>query len=358
MGPRGQKFTSEQRQEVSKCRWRVQENRCWCQGDTMHYYQRDDDDSLFGWDIKPPRRRTTLTNRLHAGLVKVVLLGFAVVTVGVVLISMVAGVETSTASVQLHGKSIKLSELSLSGPMPVFKDVAMVGHLAPDLDSVAGAISAAFLFNGTPTIPGEINPEARHALTQFQLPVPIFANDSSLINKTWLLVDHGSKSQNFLDDESVVGLIDHHSMAEDEVDISHPIYVDIRPWGSVNTILSFMYSRYQVAVPHSIAGLMLAAITSDTLNLRSPTTTVYDRIAHKQLGQMIGISSQKELDDFALDLFLAKSNTTGMTPAEIVTLDYKEYVVGSVRLGWGSGETAAPQDYLNRTKEFMVKFAR
>eukprot|EP00976_Prorocentrum_cordatum_P096971 1190803-Prorocentrum_minimum.AAC.1 len=77
--------------------------------------------------------------------------------------------------------------------------------------------------------------------------------------------------------ENIVGVIDHHALQNSTIVTQKPIFVDIRPWGSMSTILAHEFAAQRVALPHSVAGMLLSAILSDTLNLRSPTTTEWDR---------------------------------------------------------------------------------
>lgn len=293
-----------------------------------------------------PRRKIPARLWSATSITGIVVVGLVLVAGLVVLFSTHATESTSIASLAATLSDRKPITPVLRGKLPIFSNAATVGHLKPDVDSVAGAIAAAHLFHATPTAPGAINRESAYALKLFNVPEPKQTDDPSLTNAHWILIDHGSKKQNFLNDERVVALIDHHSMAEDEVDINHPIYVDIRPWGSINTVLAFMYSDYGLPLPPPIAGIMLSAIISDTLNLRSPTTTDYDREAWRVLSDVIGFNKQ-QTNELARSLFQAKSDVTGLTPTQVLLLDFKSYVEGPTTFGWGSGETTTPENYLS-----------
>jgi inorganic pyrophosphatase/exopolyphosphatase len=97
------------------------------------------------------------------------------------------------------------------------------------------------------------------------------------------LVDHSEKKQMapWVRDryhKQVVGLIDHHALAGSFF-TEKPIFMDIRPWGCVCSILAHSFVRLHKPIPEHVAVLMLSAVLSDTLNLKSPTTTEADKFA-------------------------------------------------------------------------------
>ena len=73
--------------------------------------------------------------------------------------------------------------------------------------------------------------------------------------------------------ERIVGVIDHHALQNATIVTDMPIYIDIRPWGSMSTIITHSFMTYQRRPTKSTAGMLLCAILSDTLNLQGPTTT-------------------------------------------------------------------------------------
>jgi inorganic pyrophosphatase/exopolyphosphatase len=93
-------------------------------------------------------------------------------------------------------------------------------------------------------------------------------------------MDHNQESQiaPTLNLNGLVGVIDHHALQNGTVITDRPIYIDIRPWGSACTIVGHTYLRIRKPIPNKIAGILLSGILSDTLNLRSPTTTDHDRL--------------------------------------------------------------------------------
>jgi inorganic pyrophosphatase/exopolyphosphatase len=161
------------------------------------------------------------------------------------------------------------------------KDAIFVGHLVTDLDSVAGAIGAAALYGGHAALASEINSETEFALKQWGVEMPPRIEDviRSHPDSKICLVDHQQTSQMnpSIDPDSVVGVIDHHALQSKTIVTDRPIYIDIRPWGSMSTIVAHTYLTHGRRPGEKIAGMLLCAILSDTLNLQGPTTTEWDR---------------------------------------------------------------------------------
>ena len=117
----------------------------------------------------------------------------------------------------------------------MLKGCVFVGHLNTDLDSVAGAIGAAELYGGTPALAQRVlNTEIEWALQRWGIPKPIYIGDiPDLKNLRICLVDHNQWSQTpkCIDQEQIVGIIDHHATQSGTIQTSSPIFFDIRPWG-------------------------------------------------------------------------------------------------------------------------------
>ena len=122
----------------------------------------------------------------------------------------------------------------------ILKNAVFVGHLVTDLDSVAGAIGAAALYGGTPALASEVNSETAFALEYWGIEKPkrieeiLKENESADI----CLVDHQQTSQMnpTIKADQVVGVIDHHALQSKTLVTDKPIYIDIRPWGSMSSM--------------------------------------------------------------------------------------------------------------------------
>jgi len=161
------------------------------------------------------------------------------------------------------------------------KDAVFVGHLVTDLDSVGGAIGAAALYNGKAALASDINSETAFALDEWGVDKPPTIEEVLKENPDAkiCLVDHQQTSQMNLaiNPDNVVGVIDHHALQSKTIVTDRPIYIDIRPWGSMSTIISHTFLTHHKRPSVGVAGMLLCAILSDTLNLQGPTTTEWDR---------------------------------------------------------------------------------
>ena len=183
-----------------------------------------------------------------------------------------------------------------------------VGHLMTDLDSIAGAIGAAELYGGVAGRASEVNSETQFALDYWGLsaPPPIENLVKSQPKAGICLVDHQQLSQvnKCIDPERIVGVIDHHALQNSTIITERPIYMDIRPWGSMSTIIAHTFLVIQKRPRKCIAGMLLCAILSDTLNLLGPTTTQYDKM---MVAILCKICEVGDIDSLAEAQFKAKS---------------------------------------------------
>lgn len=196
------------------------------------------------------------------------------------------------------------------------KSCLFVGHLVTDLDSVAGAIGAAALYGGTATLASEINSETEFALDYWKVtkPRPIEDMLKEQPKASVCLVDHQQTSQMnpSIPVDQIVGVIDHHALQSKTIVTDKPIYIDIRPWGSMSTIIAHTFLIHQRRPERHVAGMLLCAILSDTLNLLGPTTTEWDRLMVAVLSEIC------EVDDIQLlasQQFKAKSKELAATSA-------------------------------------------
>ena len=145
----------------------------------------------------------------------------------------------------------------------------------------------------------------------------------NLHKKQVILVDHNEASQtvdgiNFAD---ILEIIDHHRIGT--LETLEPVYFRNQPLGCTATIVYQMYKENGIEIPKKTAGLLMAAIISDTLMFRSPTCTYVDRAAAEKLSAICGV----EIEEFAIDMFSAGSNMGSRTPKEIFNQDRKIFEV-------------------------------
>ena len=146
----------------------------------------------------------------------------------------------------------------------------------------------------------------------------------NLRKKRVILVDHNEASQTVdgIAYADILEIIDHHRIGT--LETLEPVYFRNQPVGCTATIVYQMYQENGVQIPKNIAGLLMAAIISDTLMFRSPTCTSIDRSAAEKLSEICGV----EIEEFAIDMFSAGSDMSSRTPKEIFNQDKKKFQVG------------------------------
>ena len=146
----------------------------------------------------------------------------------------------------------------------------------------------------------------------------------NLRKKRVILVDHNEASQTVdgITYADILEIIDHHRIGT--LETLEPVYFRNQPVGCTATIVYQMYQENRVQIPKNIAGLLMAAIISDTLMFRSPTCTSIDRAAAEKLSEICGV----EIEEFAIDMFSAGSDMSSRTPKEIFNQDKKKFQVG------------------------------
>lgn len=207
------------------------------------------------------------------------------------------------------------------------KDSVFVGHLVTDLDSVAGAVGAAALYGGTAASASELNSETEFALKRWGIDPPPRIEEilKRHPDAKICLVDHQQTSQmnTSINPDNVVGVIDHHALQSKTIVTDRPIYIDIRPWGSMSTIVAHTYLAHGRRPSTSIAGMLLCAVLSDTLNLMGPTTTEWDRMMVAVLADLSGVD---DIQYLASQQFKAKSRElAGLSAHGLVNGDQKEF---------------------------------
>lgn len=149
--------------------------------------------------------------------------------------------------------------------------------------------------------------------------------------KKIILVDHNEKSQavDGWENAEILEIIDHHRIGS--LETMSPVYFRNQPLGCTATIIYQLYMEAGQDIPKNIAGILCAAILSDTLMFRSPTCTVIDKSAAEQLSKIAGI----EIETFAMEMFRAGSNLKSKSPEEIFYQDFKKFTLGNKNIGVG-----------------------
>ena len=200
------------------------------------------------------------------------------------------------------------------------------GHKNPDTDAIVAAKAYSYLQNklGADTEAvalGEPNEETQFVLDYFKEPAPRVIKTASNEVDAVMLIDHNEAQQSVDDikDVQVTHVVDHHRIANFET--SAPLYYHAEPLGCSSTIILKEFKQHGVEVPANIAGMMLSAIISDTLLLKSPTTTDEDVAAVKELAKIAGVDHEK----YGLDMLKAGTNLASKSDETLISQDAKSF---------------------------------
>lgn len=229
------------------------------------------------------------------------------------------------------------------------ENVIVFGHKNPDTDSICSAIVMADLqtkVRGEEVIPcrlGEINEETKFALKYFG------AKEPQLIEKveegqTVIMVDHNEFTQTVdgIENAKIDTVIDHHRI--NNFKTSEPLFYYAQPVGCTSTLLYELYTLNNVKIEPQMAGLMLSAIISDTLLLKSPTTTEKDAKTVRELAKIANIDVEK----YGLEMLKAGTNLDKYTEDELIRLDAKKIEKEDIKYIIAQVNTVSIPDVLKR----------
>ena len=169
-----------------------------------------------------------------------------------------------------------------------------------------------------------------------------------------ILVDHNELAQAVpgADKVEILEVIDHHRLGNFHTD--QPIRFINQPLGSTCSLVATLFQQSGLTPDATVAGLLLAGLLSDTLILKSPTTTDVDRQLVPWLEELSGLSHT----DFGARLFSAGSLMAGGAPArKLIFSDFKEYTVGDHILGLGQVEVVNFHTFYSRQQELATELA-
>lgn len=169
------------------------------------------------------------------------------------------------------------------------------------------------------------------------------------VDRKLILVDHNELSQAVkgADQVEILEILDHHRIGS--LTTPQPILFRNEPVGSTSTIVADCFFRSGVELPPPIAGLLLAGLVSDTLNLTSPTTTPTDKEILGRLEKIAQVSAR----DFTEKLFASGSLLTHRSAAQAITTDCKEYQEDSARFSVAQIEEIGFSQFWKRKAELL-----
>ncbi|KZE59766.1 inorganic pyrophosphatase [Bacillus amyloliquefaciens] len=237
--------------------------------------------------------------------------------------------------------------------------ILIFGHQNPDTDTICSAIAYADLknklgFNAEPVRLGQVNGETQYALDYFKQESPRLVKTAANEVNGVILVDHNERQQSIKDieDVQVLEVIDHHRIANFET--AEPLYYRAEPVGCTATILNKMYKENNVKIEKEIAGLMLSAIISDSLLFKSPTCTEQDIAAAKELAEIAGVDAE----EYGLNMLKAGADLSKKTVEELISLDAKEFTLGSKKVEIAQVNTVDIEDVKKRQPELEAALSK
>ena len=166
--------------------------------------------------------------------------------------------------------------------------------------------------------------------------------------KRVVLVDHNEISQSVpgLEEADIVEIIDHHRLAD--IQTNNPIYVRNEPVGSTNTIIASMFQDRGLMPSEKMAGMMAAAIISDTVMFKSPTCTDRDRRTAERMARIANVS----LEDLGRDIFSASLGNK--STEELFMSDFKQFHIAGHDLGVAQITCVDSPAMLERKEDFLA----
>ena len=156
-----------------------------------------------------------------------------------------------------------------------------------------------------------------------------------------------TKAVDNIDKADIMEIIDHHKLGT--LQTMQPISFRNQPVGCTGTIMYQMYGEQKLEIPPKIAGLLCAAIISDTLMFRSPTCTPLDEVTARKLAEIASIN----IEELAQEMFNAGSNLKGKSAEEILFLDFKQFTVNDTMFGVGQVNSMSAEE-LKEIKERVL----
>lgn len=202
-------------------------------------------------------------------------------------------------------------------------NVLIFGHKNPDTDSITSALVMENLercignSNAKAVRTGNVNKETQFVLNYLGMEAPELIDDVN-DGQEVILVDHNESTQSpdNIANAKILKVVDHHTM---KFIAPYQLYYRAEPVGCTQTVLYKMYRENGVDIDKKIATLMLSAIASDTLVLKSPTTTETDVRVIKELEDISGLS----LDKYGVDMLKAGTDISEFTPEQVINIDSK-----------------------------------
>ena len=231
------------------------------------------------------------------------------------------------------------------------EEILIFGHKNPDTDSICSALVKANLETKLgrkvkAARLGNVSKETQYILDYVGVEAPEFV--SNIENGTEvMLVDHNEfdQSADNIENLKIISVTDHHRISNFHT--TEPLYYNAKPYGCTNTLLFEEYKANGVEIDSKIATLMISAIISDTLLLKSPTCTEHDVEAFNELEKIVGFNAR----EYGMKMLKAGTDLSTYSATEVVNLDAKEFTEKGKKFVVAQVNTADIDDVFSRKEE-------
>ena len=227
--------------------------------------------------------------------------------------------------------------------------ILIFGHKNPDTDTICSSMVKQILCekdgktNTKAVRLGNVNKETEYVLNYLQIDAPELIENVEEGQKV-ILVDHNefNQSADGIEKAKIIGVVDHHRISNFQT--TEPLYYTAKPYGCTATILYQDFVAKGIEIEKKEAILMASAIISDTLLLKSPTTTKHDEKALGELGRIAGI----EINKYGLEMLKAGTDLDDFSEKELINLDAKKFESKGVKCIIAQVNTVSIPDVLKR----------
>ena len=243
------------------------------------------------------------------------------------------------------------------------KPIYIFGHKNPDTDTILSSLVLEAIertmgtYNAKAYRLGNINKETQFVLDYFDVRTPELLEEVNEGDEV-MLVDHNEFGQSVkgIEKAKILRVVDHHKIANFET--REPLFFISMPVGSTSTVLVEMCESSNIPIDRTTAGLMVSAIISDTLLLKSPTCTSRDKEVAEKLAKIAGI----DINTYGLELLKAGTDLKDYTAEELINIDSKpfsrddlEYQIAQVNTVCIEDVTKNREQIENAIKDFMIE---
>ena len=226
-------------------------------------------------------------------------------------------------------------------------NVLVFGHQNPDNDAIMSTVVLSQLLNQleyqgntyTACCLGPLPAESAKLLEDAGVPAPTLIDaiepaaegaEPQLV----ILTDHNEPGQSVagLENATIFGVVDHHRFGD--FTTAAPLHIVALPWGSSCSLVAKLFEVMGVEPTDTQAKLLLSAMMTDTLMLKSPTATDVDAAIAAKLGEQLGVDPVK----FGMEVFLTRPSGS-FTAEQMVGNDIKMFEVAGTKLLIGQYET-------------------